>query len=125
MNTINIIDLANTPTVLSVKDIQPKFDNAFTNQNKIRLAWKLQISAAEQAKMTVLAQDVKHSLYQAIDRDVRELYIQYLKDYMKAVMAEGAELRMTKDGWPILEASYQIDCDVFLIHAATAVLSRS
>ena len=121
---INIIELAKTEPAISVQSIQPRYDNAFNQMNKIRLAWKLQITESEKQKMMVLSQEVKHALYRDIDNDVRERYIKLLREYMKAAIADGAQLRLHKDGWPVIDAEYQIDCDVLLIHAATAVLSK-
>lgn len=121
---IDIIELAKTEPAISVHDIQPRFDNAFNQMNKIRLAWKLQITESEKQKMMVLSQEVKHALYRDIDNDVREHYIKLLREYLKAAIADGAELKLHKDGWPVIDPEYQIDCDVLLIHAATAVLSK-
>lgn len=121
---ISIIELAKTEPAISVRDIQPKNDDAFSLINKIRLSWKLQITESEKAKMMALSQEVKHALYQAIDNDVRDEYIKLLKDYTNAVTAEGAQIKLQKDGWPMLDPEYIIDPDVLLIHAATAVLAR-
>lgn len=121
---IDIIELAKTEPAISVQSIQPRYDNAFNMMNKVRRAWKLQITESEKQKMMVLSQEVKHALYRDIDTDVRDHYMKLLREYLKAVMAEGAELKLHKDGWPVIDVEYQIDCDILLIHAATAVLSK-
>lgn len=111
----------------TAKDIQPKnvrTDSNPNNQNKIRRAWVLHCDETSAKRLQSLPQETKFMLYDVIDNDVSDKWLEIMRKHIADSVEAGAKFVMDPIGADRLEDEYCVDADEQLIQAAEIVASQ-
>lgn len=109
---------------ITARDIQPKnvrTDSNPNNQNKIRRAWVLHCDADSATRLQSLPQETKFMLYEAIDDEVNEKWLEIMRKHIADSVAAGAKFVIDPVGADRLEDEYCVDADEQLIQAAEII----
>jgi hypothetical protein len=112
-----------TTAGVTVKDIQVKTirtDSNPHNQNRVRKAWVLHCDENSAKRLQSLPQETKFMLYNIIDTDVSDRWIELMKTHAKMAIRE-AGLVLDNDGTERLADEYCMDADEQLLVAAQEV----
>lgn len=112
---------------VTARDIQPKnirCDSNPNNQNKIRRAWVLHCDEASATRLQSLPQEIKFMLYEVIDTDVSDKWVEIMKKHTADSVAAGAKFVMDAIGADRLEDEYCVDADEQLLQAAEIIASQ-
>lgn len=112
---------------ITAKDIQPKnvrCDSNPNNQNKIRRAWVLHCDETSAKRLQSLPQEIKFMLYEVIDDDVSDKWLEIMRQHIQDSVDSGAKFVMDPIGADRLENEYCVDADDQLLEAAEIVASQ-
>lgn len=108
----------------TARDIQPKnirTDSNPNNQNKTRRAWVLHCDAESATRLQSLPQETKFMLYEAIDEEVSEKWLEIMRKHIADSVAAGAKFVMDPVGADRLEDEYCVDADDQLLQAGEII----
>ncbi|ASD52040.1 RNA polymerase binding [Pseudomonas phage PspYZU05] len=110
--------------VITGKDLQPKFESAFDNMNKVRKAWVSVITTEQMESIRKKFKDPssRFEFYKIIDGMVIQRHIDTLKQYRESVIARGHDLVIDADGKSRLPDALCIDPDDNIISSAQHVV---
>lgn len=109
---------------LTAKDIQPKnvrMDSNPNNDNKIRASWVLHCAELDAKRLMSLPQETKFMLYDAIDEEVSDKWIELMKKHVSESVAAGAKFVIDPVGADRLEDAYCMNADDHLLEAGEYV----
>ncbi|UOX40427.1 RNA polymerase binding protein [Aeromonas phage GomatiRiver_11] len=115
--------MRNQAVVVIPSDLRLQSDNLFETMNKIRKAWVANITDAKAAQLQVLAPEVRFELYADLDKEVREMYIELMKQRKLRVLATGGYMVRGMNDKLVLAPEFQVDTDELLIQAAELVMA--
>ncbi|QBX32727.1 RNA polymerase binding protein [Aeromonas phage Asfd_1] len=115
--------MRNQAIVIVPSDLRLQSDNLFDTMNKIRKAWVAKIEDKKADQLQALAPEIRFELYAEIDNDVREMYIQLMKQRKLRVLATGGYMVRGLNDKMILAPEFQCDTDELLIQAAELVMA--
>lgn len=108
----------------TARDIQPKnvrTDSNPNNQNKTRRAWVLHCDVESATRLQSLPQETKFMLYEAIDEEVSEKWLEIMRKHIADSVAAGAKFVMDPVGADRLEDEYCVDADDQLLQAGEII----
>lgn len=116
-----------TANGVTTKDIQVKTirtDANPHNQNRIRKAWVLHADDVSARRLQSLPQETKFMLYNVIDTDVSDKWVEIMRRHYNDSLAAGAKLVIDRDGSERLEDAYCVDFDEQLLMAGDIIASQ-
>lgn len=108
----------------TARDIQPKnvrTDSNPNNQNKIRRSWVLHCDETSATRLKSLPQETKFMLYEAIDDEVSEKWLDIMRQHISDSVDSGAKFVMDPVGADRLEDEYCVDADDQLLEAGEII----
>lgn len=114
-------------TGITSSDIAPKnvrTDSNPNNKNKIRKAWVLHTPEDVAKKLRSLPQEVKFALYEAIDDEVSDKWIELMKAHKEKSIEAGAKIVVDRWGGERLQSEYCVNSDDQLVEAGEIIGSR-
>lgn len=111
----------------TARDIQPKnvrTDADPHNQNKIRRAWVLHCDETSAKQLQSLTPEIKFMLYEVIDEDVNDKWLEMMKAHVKSSVEAGAKFIPDPYGPDRLEDEYCVNADDQLLEAAEIVAAQ-
>lgn len=109
----------------TAKDIQVKnvrTDSNPNNQNRVRKAWVLHCDETSAKQLQSLPQEIKFMLYEVIDDEVNDKWLEIMREHTRASLEAGAKFILDlKAGGERLEDEYCVNSDDQLVQAGEIV----